>query len=418
MARFANLTSWLEWQEQLHPCEIDLGLERVARVADRLAIDRGTPTTITIAGTNGKGSVAAMLESIVRQAGRRVGLYRSPHLLRYNERIVIDGSEVDDERLCQAFEQVDQARGDLSLSYFEFGTLAALLLFRQAGVEMRLLEVGLGGRLDAVNLIDADVALITTIDLDHQQWLGNTREVIAVEKAGIMRPGRVAICGDRDPPGSLTDHALAVGAKLKQIGKEFQAAQRADGSWCWQGENHTLDTLPPPGLAGVFQCDNAAVALAALEAIDLLPESRVVATALADLSLPGRLQRITGLGDGEWLVDVAHNPQAARAVAEELASRPVSGVSWLVLGMLADKDVASVVAALRPVADRWLLVDLPPPRGLSAAELAVRTGLVDSIKPGSVAAAIDWLRQQAADEDRVLICGSFLTVAAALQESL
>ena len=415
--RFPTLDAWLAWQETLHPRAIDLGLERVAVVARRLGLDKPSCTTVTVAGTNGKGSSVAMLEAVLRAAGRRVGAYTSPHLLHYNERIRIDGSEIDDASLMAAFERVDQARGDTTLSYFEFGTLAALLLFAEAGLDLQLLEVGLGGRLDAVNVVAADVALVTRVDLDHCDWLGDDRESIGREKAGIFRCGRPAIVADPRPPATLAETAAEVGADLRLRGRDFDIARLgADGRWDWTGRKWRFQGLPAPALTGVHQYDNAAGVLAALEALPggLAPAREAVAEGLAAVRLPGRLERRAGRVP--LLLDVAHNPDACARLASYLAANPVPGRTLAVLGVLADKDLADMLAPLRDRVDAWYAATTAGTRGLSAEALAMRLrdAGIEPAGQGRVAALVTELQRAAVPGDRILVFGSFLTVAEAL----
>ena len=415
--RFRTLDAWLAWQETLHPRAIDLGLERVALVARRLGLDRPSCTTVTVAGTNGKGSSVAMLASVLGAAGLRVGAYTSPHLRRYNERIRIDGAEIEDRALVAAFERIDQARGETTLSYFEFGTLAALLLFAEAGLDLQLLEVGLGGRLDAVNVVDADVALVTRVDLDHCDWLGHDREAIGREKAGIFRAGRPAIVSDPQPPDSLAAVAAELGADLRLRGRDFDIARIGrDGRWDWVGRERRFEDLPAPALAGAHQYDNAAGVLAALEALpgDRPPGAGAVAAGLASVRLAGRLQARPGRVP--VLLDVAHNPDACVRLARHLAARPVRGRTLAVLGVLADKDLAGMLAPLRDQVDAWYAAATPGPRGLSAEALAARLRAegIDPAGQGAVAALVAELQRTAGPDDRILVLGSFLTVAEAL----
>jgi dihydrofolate synthase / folylpolyglutamate synthase len=396
-----TLADWLRYQERLHPHGIALGLERVRTVAQRLGLLTRVPPTLTIGGTNGKGSSATLAAMTLREAGHRVGLYTSPHLLRYNERVQIDGQPVSDAALCAAFEQIEQARGDTALTYFEFGTLAALQVFREAAVGVQVLEVGLGGRLDAVNIIDADAALVTSIGLDHMDWLGHDRESIGREKAGIFRPGRPSVCADPDAPASLA------GAGLR-IGRDFHVSERVAG-WDWQGPQQTFAALPRPGLAGRFQLDNAAGVVALLMAMPQLGvREEHLRAALPRLALPGRFQRI-----GQVILDVAHNAEAMAALAHNLRAAGLAGRVRVVLGMLSDKPVEAVGAVLAPVAKELHVGGLPGPRGLSAEELARRLApqalrlQVHPDIPAAFAAA-----QRADAQAPVLVTGSFLTVAA------
>jgi dihydrofolate synthase/folylpolyglutamate synthase len=417
MPRFPTLAQWLQWQETLHPREIDPGLERVSAIAARMGVLRPARTVITVAGTNGKGSCVAMLEAILRFAGYRVGSYTSPHLLRYNERIRIDGREIDDDRLCVAFQAVDDARGETTLSYFEFGTLAALQLFCDASLDVALLEVGMGGRLDAVNAVDPDIAMVTSIGIDHVQWLGNNRESIAREKAGIFRTGRPAISCEAVPPASLIKAARESGAVWYGLGNQFRYVA-AEAFWDWNGPTARNRCLPLPALRGAHQLDNASGVLMALELLrERLPVSEAAIRAgLQDVRLPGRCQRIPGAV--EMILDVSHNPHGAACLADTLRQYPCAGRTHLVLGMLDDKDVGGFVNALSGIADDWYPAGLQNPRGLSCE--AMCRGMhgsvpADRIHPGiDVASACRLAEGRAVPGDRIVVCGSFFTVAAAM----
>lgn len=414
--RFSTLDDWLAWQEKLHHSAIDLGLDRVRRVFHAAGYGEPPFIVITVAGTNGKGSSVAFLESILLAAGYRVGAYTSPHLVRYNERIRVNGREADDARIVAAFERIDRARGNISLTYFEFGTLAALDVFYDAGLDVVLLEVGMGGRLDAVNILDADVALITSIGVDHTEWLGSDREAIGREKAGILRPGRPAVCADPDPPGTLLQEAARRGAQLYRAGKDY-GYEGGGAEWRWWGPETRLHALPLPALPGRVQLVNAAAVLMVMECLrDRLPVSRgAVRRGLLDVSLPGRFQMIPG--DVEWILDVAHNPDAACALAGNLAARPVQGRTLAVLGMLADKDVEGLARSLKPHVDGWYAGGLACPRGLSGGALAARLRGGDAFPVSvhaSVAEACRAARSDAKPGDRVVVCGSFHTVAEAM----
>ena len=411
--KFPTLNAWLAWQETLHPSAIDLGLERPGEVWRRMGQEKPAPIVITVAGTNGKGSSVAMLESILLAAGYRVGCYTSPHLLRYNERIRINGAEVADMALCESFERIDQARGEISQTYFEFGTLAAFDLFSRAHLDVAVLEVGLGGRLDAVNLIDADVALITAIDLDHASWLGSDRETIAREKAGILRSEQFAICSDPQPPQSLLDHANALGTRLHCLGRDYRF-QRTEGGWQWQSGDATPLTLPLPALRGDFQLQNASGVLMALHLIhERLPVSpQQLRQGLLAVRLPGRFELTPG--DVVEIADVAHNPQSAMALAENLQQMPNEGKTLAVVAMLGDKDQQAVVAAMMPVVDAWYVAGLDVPRGGDAATLAATVAKVVGQPPTiaiSVQDALHQARVAARPGDRIVIFGSFYTVA-------
>ncbi|MGD2137175.1 MAG: bifunctional tetrahydrofolate synthase/dihydrofolate synthase [Gammaproteobacteria bacterium] len=417
MPRFDTLADWLSWQETLHPRKIDLGVERVARVARRMALPRPAPAVITVAGTNGKGSAIALLAAILGRSGYRTGCYTSPHLLRYNERIVIQGEPVNDTRLCRAFEQVDIARGSETLSYFEFGTLAALYLFGRTSLDVALLEVGLGGRLDAVNIVDPDVALVTSIGIDHSEWLGGDRESIGREKAGIFRAARPAICADPAPPASLVHHAREIGAEWRLLGRDFEYTDRGK-CWDWRGAGHAHAGLPLPALAGRHQLQNAAGVLMALAALGTgYPVSRTaIEHGLHSVELPARCQFLPG--SVETVYDVAHNPDSATRLRQALDERPALGATWLVLGMLNDKDATEFMSRLAPVVDRWCLAGLGQERGMSVRELQAameQAGISGNPRClPDVATAFRRARALAAPGDRIVVCGSFCTVAQAL----
>ena len=405
----APLDDWLRWQEALHPQAIALGLDRVRDVAGRLGLPAQGPRTITVAGTNGKGSTAALLSEIYLAAGHRVGTYTSPHLLRYNERIAVNGEPAPDGVLTGAFGAVEKARAGIRLTYFEFGTLAALWLFREAGVGVQVLEVGLGGRLDAVNLVDADCAVVSSIGLDHVEYLGGDREAIGLEKAGILRTGCPAICSDPQAPRSIERHARALGAPLWRIGREFHV-QRAADAWNWHGPDRHYKKLPPPALAGAIQYVNAAGALAVVTRLQdplAVPEAAIRA-GLARLHLPGRFER-----HGAVILDVAHNIEAARVLADNLRSIAPGGFRF-VMGMLSDKPVEGFAEVLAPLAVKFYAAGLPPPRGIGAARLAerVRRSGVPTQDCGPVEQAYATARDEVRAGEMLVVCGSFLTVAA------
>ncbi len=419
LARPESLADWLARLEQLHPSTIELGLERVRRVKDALGLVPAFPL-IMVGGTNGKGSTCAYLEAILGAAGYRTGLYTSPHLLRYNERVRIAGREAGDAELVAAFERVDAARGDTSLTYFEFGTLGAMVQFIAAGIDVAILEVGLGGRLDAVNVFDADVAVVTSVDLDHMEYLGDTREKIGYEKAGIYRGGRPAICADPVPPDSLLGHARHIGADLRCVGRDFYAL-REGARWTYRGPALVWQRLPLPAMAGACQLRNAAGALAALEAVrGRLPVSEAaIRQGLRAAQVPGRFQRIAQAP--EVILDVAHNPEAARALAATLREQPVTGRTLAVVGMLADKDAAAVFAALRDEIDAWWACTPASPRAQDAATLATvlraQVGAVPVRVQPDVHKALAEARSAAREDDRILVFGSFYTVAAVLDHA-
>ena len=414
MARFDNLGDWLNWQETLHPDPVDLGLERVGAVARRLDLLSPDATVISVAGTNGKGSSVAMLDAIYRAAGYRTATYTSPHLLVYNERIRLDGIPVDDARLCDAFARIDSARGDISLTYFEFGTLAALEIFRAEKPDVIILEVGMGGRLDAVNIIDADAALVTSIDIDHSEWLGEDRETIAREKGGIFRPGRPAVCADPDPPLSLRQSAHSLGADWQALGEQFHRVAESH-SWRWLSDGRTLGDLPLPALSGRHQLDNAAGVICVAEQLQArLPvPQQAYARGLRSVALSGRCQVIPG--PVEHVLDVAHNRASAHQLAAWLADRPVPGQTWVVLGMLAGKDAAGFNQELSAGVDHWCLAGLTGERGLTAAQLADVSGLGHrALCFSGIMQALEHTDTHARTGDRVVVTGSFLAVAAAL----
>jgi dihydrofolate synthase/folylpolyglutamate synthase len=414
--RFDTLQDWLDWQQRLHPSAIDLDLERVRAVLAALGPARPRQV-LTVGGTNGKGSVTAMLDAMLRAAGYDVGCFTSPHLRRYNERIRIGGLEVDDGALMECFDRIDRARGDTSLTFFEWNTLAALLAFERAGVDAAVLEVGLGGRLDAVNAVDADVAAVVSVGLDHMEWLGPTVEHIGREKAGIFRPGRVAIFGSRRAPDSIGEVATRIGARLRRLGTDFDFVERPDG-WDYISTRARRPDLPLPGIPGAVQLGNAATALAMLEAAEpaLLVPDDAVKSGLKRVRLAGRFQVVEG--EPQWVLDVAHNPDAARVLGEELAARPVAGRTRAVCGILGDKDVAGIGRALAGAVQDWCAVRLDGPRALPEAELAARleaaVGRPVACAP-SVAAACAGTLARSAPGDRIVVFGSFLTVGAALE---
>jgi len=412
-----TLAEWLVWQEQLHPQLMDLGLERVGRVYRALGSPRPGHRVVTIAGTNGKGSSGALLEAIAQAAGWRTGLYSSPHLLRYNERIRLQGEPADDAALCRVFEQIDQARGEESLTYFEFGTLAALLLMAEQYPDLAILEVGLGGRLDAVNLVDSDIALITPIGLDHCDWLGPDRAAISREKAGIARCERPLVCNDSAPPAALIESAGAYGAVLFRLGQEY--SYRVEGNhWSWQGLGQRYGDLPFPALAGAHQIGNAAGVLAVVQLLKLPSAQSHVVSGLEDVRLPGRMQRLSE--SPEILLDVCHNPAGAQALAEHLRQSSSKGRTLALFGSLQDKDVAGILEPLRGLVDQWHVVDttdLSAERGEGAARAAAYLGSEFQVPVescSSLRAAWQRALKSVDDCDRVVVFGCFALVAAAL----
>jgi len=413
--RFDTLADWLAWQQVAHPVAVDPGLARVGEAWRRLAPARPR-TVLTIGGTNGKGSVAATLDAILSAAGYDTGLFTSPHLIRYNERIRVRGRETGDATLVGAFERIDAARAEISLTFFEWNTLAALLVFADERVDVAVLEVGMGGRLDAVNLPDPDVAAVVSVGLDHREFLGDTVEQIGAEKAGIFRPGRPAIFGSREMPASVALAAAQRGAPLRRLGVDFDYVERADG-WDYVGVGSRRRELPLPALAGTRQLANAATALAVLEAAEpaVLVPDEAVRSGLGRVRLPGRFQVVPG--EPEWILDVAHNADAARALAASLSAHPCRGRTIAVCGILADKDVAAIVRALSGRVARWIAVGLPGPRALPADELARRIAAAGGTEVAPAADVRDGCRRAAATAapgDRVLVFGSFLTVGPAL----
>ena len=416
-----SLNDWLTRLESLHPKTIELGLDRVSEVAQRLGVHFDCPV-ITVGGTNGKGSTCAMLESILLQGGYRVGLYTSPHLLRFNERARINGELASDEALCKNFEAVEAVRGDVSLTYFEFTTLAILKYFADASLDAVILEVGLGGRLDAVNLVDPDVAIVTSVDLDHQDYLGDTREKIGFEKAGIFRSGRAAICSDPSPPQSLIDHAAAIGADLWLFGRDFNYSGDRQ-QWNYGGRQQRRSALAYPSLRGANQLLNASAALAALEVLrERLPlGAQEVRSGLVMVELPGRFQVLPGRP--AVILDVAHNPHAAATLAQNLEQMGFHPYTHAVFGAMADKDIAGILAHLADRIDHWYLTDLPLPRAASAQSLVAeltKAGVRVSDTAGAErsiqcfatpADAYAAARSRATENDRIAIFGSFITVA-------
>lgn len=444
MATYPTLDAWLDAQQSVHPKSIDLGLARVTKVARALGVDKARCPVITVGGTNGKGSVVAHSDAFLRAAGLSTGVFTSPHLVRYNERICINGAEATDAELVAAFDRIEAARGDTTLTYFEFNALAALLLFADHKVDVAILEVGLGGRLDAVNLIDADVAVVASIGFDHRDWLGDTLDAIGREKAGIFRAGRPAVLGTREMPSSVFDAIKTLGAKPVVAEKNFwwalhaiapgpgslragadASARAADGttgiSWNYHGLGISLNGLPPSALGGAIQFRNASTALAAVESLGFGPRltKEVVNSGLRNVKLAGRFHTVPG--PVEWILDVAHNEPAARVFADHLAVRPSKGRTIAVVGILGDKDSSAIATLLHPLVDRWIICTIHEPRGLPAEELARRmkagAGLTDSeielaasVEEGFAAA-----KAQAVPGDRVIVCGGFNIVGSAMR---
>ncbi len=415
-----SLADWLAYLEQLHPTAIDMGLDRVRAVAARMAMTRPAPLVVTVTGTNGKGSTCAFIASLLNAQGLKIGSYSSPHLLRYNERVLLSGREASDAELCEAFAVVEAARGEISLTYFEMGTLAAFWLFERAGLDAVVLEVGLGGRLDAVNIVDADLAVITNIGLDHADWLGNSRESVAYEKAGILREGKPALCGDLDPPQPLLDHANSLSAPLLLRGRDFDLAMGA-GDWHWRGVDAAGAPLELHGLPLLtLPMENAALALQAYAMLGLPWDPARLARALLQTRVVGRLDSRQVVWNGRriaLLLDVGHNPHAAAFLAQRLEQRPVAGTRLAVFGLLADKDLSGVLDALAPSISDWAVAPLPTPRTQSATQLAAalleRGASVSEY--ATIEQALEAQCARAESVDEILVFGSFYCVAAALE---
>jgi len=420
----ATLSDWLQYLESIHATAIDMGLDRVRQVAARMELELSA-VKFVVGGTNGKGSTCAMLEAILLAAGYKVGLYTSPHLIDFNERARINGQIATDEALIAQFQAVEAARGDVSLTYFEFTTLAILRLFSQSRLDAVVLEVGLGGRLDAVNIVDADCAIVTSVDLDHTDWLGDTREKIGFEKAHIYRAGRPAICSDPVPPQSLLDYVAEIGADLWLFGRDYNYSGDRQ-QWAYGGREQRRNSLAYPALRGANQLLNASAALAALESIrDRLPvPQQAVRLGLLQASLPGRFQILPG--QPAVILDVAHNPHAAAVLAQNLDNMGFHPYTHAVFGMLNDKDLAGVVAKLGTRIDYWYCAGLPGARGTAGEDLAAHVaaalppvpaggespGITAYADPAQAFAAA---RERAGENDRIVVFGSFLTVASVLQ---
>ncbi len=412
-----TLPDWLAHISAQHPSTIALGLDRVREVLERMKLGLGF-VRFTVGGTNGKGSTCAMLERILIEAGYRVGTYTSPHLLRYNERVRLQGEDVDDAALVRSFERVEAARGTTPLTYFEFGTLSALAIFDEQRLDAAVLEVGLGGRLDAVNVVDADASIVVSVDLDHQALLGNDRETIGFEKAGIFRRGKPAIYGETNPPQRLVDHARAIGADLQVLGRDFRV-EPGERQWDFVGRRNAHRALPVPALRGRWQLDNAACVLAALD--ELAPRLPIslgeIKRGLSLVRLPGRLQVLPGRPP--VILDVAHNPHAARMLAGGLGEMGFYENTLAVFAILADKDIDGVIEAVRPRIDRWYVSAAEAERAASAADVARRLaahGAADATRTfATIEAALEAARHDAGPNDRIVVFGSFYTVADALR---
>jgi len=408
-----TLAGWLAHIEQQHPSPIDLGLERVAEVWRRMG-SAISATVFTVAGTNGKGSTCAMLDAILRSAGYRTGRYSSPHLLFYNERVMVDGVQLQDDALVAGFEAVEASRGEVSLTYFEYGTLAALWLFARERLDALVLEVGLGGRLDAVNIIDPDCAILTSVGIDHVGFLGDTREAIGAEKAGIFRAGKPAVVADPDPPRSVRLAAERSGARMLLIGRDFDVSAEQH-QWQYRGNDGRSTVLAHPALRGRAQLRNAAAAITALQALrSRLPvATQDIRQGLANVALPGRYQVLPGRP--QVILDVAHNPDAAQVLADNLGTGGYAPETIAVIGMLGDKDAAGVVAALAGRVTRWHVAALGGARGSSGRAVVDAVASKGRGAPVSLhaspAIAFDAARSAAGQDDKIVVCGSFLTVA-------
>jgi len=419
----APLSDWLTWLETLSPSEINLGLERVQLMLERLHLPRPTQVLL-IAGTNGKGSSVAMTDALLRASGQRVGAYTSPHISRYNERIVVNGVAASDAEIVAAFENIEAVRGDTELTYFEFGTLAAVVVFAAAELDVWVLEVGLGGRLDATNAISPTASLITNISLDHCDWLGDDVETIAAEKAGVMRRGVATVFGATDVPDAIKAQAEKTAATLLLAGRDFEFQLGEDRLWSWLGPSGQLQGLQLPGLAGEFQTGNAAAVLALLDVAGFAGaiDAELINRVLPKVSLAGRLQRLVSDGQ-EWLIDVAHNPAAAEVLASTLDSMESSGESAgttiAIVGLLNDKDVAGVIGPLAEQVDTWIAVTAASDRAVAANELARQISNITGkacLVAGSPLDAVEFARRNASENDRILATGSFFTVGPILDQ--
>ncbi|MDE1356279.1 bifunctional tetrahydrofolate synthase/dihydrofolate synthase [Vibrio aestuarianus] len=404
----SSLAVWLDYLANIHTSAIDLGLDRVQAVAQKANLTKPAPTVITVAGTNGKGSTCAIMEAILLDAGYRVGVYSSPHLIRYNERVRINGLELSDEKHAQSFSFIEEQRGEISLSLFEFGTLAALRLFQTEKVDVVLLEVGLGGRLDATNVVDHDVSVITSLAIDHVDWLGDDINVIGYEKAGIYRSGKPAICGQPKPPATVAAHADDIGAQLHQVGIQFSYELVSDTTWNWRSGRFELTQLPVPSLP----LPNAATALMALGCAELDLSDINIVNGLKNVTLAGRMQKIS---DAPTIIlDVAHNPHSAQYLADQLQQRYAQRTIHMVVGMLHDKDVESTLKQLQPISSAWYPSSLSGPRAAKAEELCrhLEQYVGQFTNPVS---AFEAAMAQAKENDVIVVVGSFHTVGEVLE---
>lgn len=427
----SSLDCWIDWLLNLHAEEIDLGLERVSLVASKMQVTRPAPLVVSIAGTNGKGSSVAMLSAILEQAGYKVGTYTSPHIVSFTERVKINSQSVSAQMIVDAFDLIEGQRSDIKLTYFEFSTLAALTIFNQSDLDVVVLEVGLGGRLDAVNTVDADACLISAIDIDHIEWLGSDRNVIAVEKAGIMRKNAIAVCSDATVPATLVDYAQQLGAKLSLLDRDYRyvqikkntedSSQVGENTWLFQSSQSEQSLeLPLPALKGEFQLQNAAGVLELLLQIsDKWPVSvEAIKQGLLSVKHPGRME-LRQLNDQAWLIDVAHNPQSAQALAQTLQQEDLKTKRVAIFSALSDKDMLPMVKAVKPFVSQWLISDLAIPRsasidGLKEILLAAGIGEESITECSTIAQAVE--KTLGMPSKKVLVWGSFFTVAQAIEK--
>ena len=402
-----SLNDWLSYLESIHPQEIEMGLDRVREVALRLNLLNELNTVVLVGGTNGKGSTSAFLEQLLIAASKTVGVFSSPHLINYNERLRINGLELADEHHVQAFKLIDKARGDIALTYFEVNTLSALYLMKKSNVDYLILEVGLGGRLDSTNIVDADLAVITSIDLDHQSWLGNTREMVAYEKAGIFRPEQKVICGEPNPPAPLVEKAQQLNCDISFKSKDFSFSA-SEQSWSYAGEHSLFDDLPITKLP----MTNAATALAAFGKLGISLDSHLIHQVMATTTLMGRLQQVNSTPN--TFLDVAHNPEAGRYLAAWIARQNAPKVHCVV-AMLGDKDSASTLEVIKPHVHQWYVAGLDCPRGASSSQLMASLNEPNAFKFDTVVQGLNAATEQANCDELIVVFGSFFTVAAVLE---
>ena len=420
--RFTSLKEWLNWQQTLHSQKIELGLERIAEVANTMGVTKPKYKTIVVAGTNGKGSIVSTLESIYHRGGYRVGAYTSPHLIHYNERIRVQQQNTEDEILCNAFDIVDRTRRDTSLSYFEFGTLAAMHIFSESNLDVAIYEVGLGGRLDAVNILDSDLAFVSSIGIDHVQWLGPTRESIGYEKAGVFRANHIAICGDINPPSSLTNYAKELGTSLLVKNKDFSYQKLNSKTWSFNSEKMSWDNLPIPSLYGDVQLGNVATALMGVVCMDeILPVTREsIDHGLTNINLPGRFQRIQG--PCEIILDVAHNVDSAKVLVKNLNELEPVTKTIAVFAVLADKDISGIIECVGEEFDEWHISQLKSERMLGKEKLKEQLESYCNeclvYTHDSISAAYKAVKNKVDESMRIVVFGSFLTVAEALSQEV